>query len=34
MKFGNDLEEICNPAECAHILKDVKIASFNAARWF
>jgi hypothetical protein len=34
MKFGNDLEEICNPAEFAHILEDAKSASCNAATQF
>jgi phosphopantetheinyl transferase (holo-ACP synthase) len=34
MKFGNDLEKISNPVECAHILEDVKSASCIAATWF
>jgi hypothetical protein len=26
MEFGNDLEELFDPTECAHILEDVKSA--------
>jgi hypothetical protein len=34
MEFGNDLEDLFDPTECAHKLEDVKSASCNAATWF